>query len=125
MPPLISELDSARTKEDREMANTYTAVIKQDEGWWIGWVEEVPGVNCQERTREALLNSLRTTLAEAQPRGCHPFGRTRLHGRTGHGMKRTEPLKHLREHGGVFIREGGSHSWWGNPAQNRRSSSSS
>ena len=47
------------------MANTYTAVIKQEGGWWIGWIEEVPGVNCQERTREELLASLRTTLAEA------------------------------------------------------------
>jgi len=47
------------------MANTYTAVTKQDGGWWIGWIEEVPGVNCQERTREELLASLGTTLAEA------------------------------------------------------------
>ena len=47
------------------MANTYTAITKQDGGWWIGWIEEVPGVNCQERTRESLLASLRTTLAEA------------------------------------------------------------
>ena len=47
------------------MANTYTAITKQDSGWWIGWIEEVPGVNCQERTREELLASLRTTLAEA------------------------------------------------------------
>lgn len=37
-------------------------------------------------------------------------------------MKRTELLKHLREHGCVFIREGGSHSWWGNPVLNLRSS---
>ena len=22
----------------------YTAVIKQDDVWWIGWIEEVPGV---------------------------------------------------------------------------------
>ena len=47
------------------MANTYKAVTKQADGWWIGWIEEVPGVNCQERTREELLSSLRTTLAEA------------------------------------------------------------
>jgi len=47
------------------MGNTYTAVTKQDGEWWIGWIEEVPGVNCQERTREELLVSLRTTLAEA------------------------------------------------------------
>ncbi len=44
---------------------TYTAVVKQDAGWWIGWIEEVPGVNCQEASREALLETLRTTLAEA------------------------------------------------------------
>ena len=47
------------------MANTYTAITKQDGDWWIGWVEEVPGVNCQERTKEALLDSLRVTLKEA------------------------------------------------------------
>jgi len=47
------------------MANEYTAVVKQDDGWWIGWIEEVPGVNCQEATREELLESLRITLAEA------------------------------------------------------------
>jgi predicted RNase H-like HicB family nuclease len=43
----------------------YTAVLKQDGDWWIGWVEEVPGVNCQERTREDLLKSLREVLVEA------------------------------------------------------------
>ena len=47
------------------MHQTYTAVVKQDGKWWIGWVEEVPGVNCQERTRSKLLETLRITLAEA------------------------------------------------------------
>jgi predicted RNase H-like HicB family nuclease len=47
------------------MSQTYTAVVKQDGEWWIGWIEEVTGVNCQERTREELLESLRVTLAEA------------------------------------------------------------
>ncbi len=47
------------------MANTYTAVTKAEGGWWIGWVEEVPGVNCQERTREELIESLSVTLREA------------------------------------------------------------
>ncbi len=47
------------------MANTYTAIAKEDGDWWIGWIEEIPGVNCQERTREELLESLRTTLKEA------------------------------------------------------------
>jgi predicted RNase H-like HicB family nuclease len=35
-----------------------TAIIKGDGDWWIGWVEEVPGVNGQERSREELLTSL-------------------------------------------------------------------
>ena len=43
----------------------YTAVLKQDADWWIGWIEEVPGVNCQEPTREELLESLKVTLREA------------------------------------------------------------
>jgi predicted RNase H-like HicB family nuclease len=47
------------------MLQTYTAVVKHDEGTWIGWIEEVPGVNCQEATREQLLASLRITLSEA------------------------------------------------------------
>jgi predicted RNase H-like HicB family nuclease len=44
---------------------SYTAIVKRDGDWWIGWVEEVPGVNGQEHTREELLASLRLTLAEA------------------------------------------------------------
>ena len=47
------------------MNNVYTAVIKPDGEWWIGWIEEVPGVNCQEASRDELLVSLRTTLQEA------------------------------------------------------------
>jgi hypothetical protein len=44
---------------------TYTAVIKRSGPWWIGWIEEIPGVNCQERTRGALLETLQVTLREA------------------------------------------------------------
>ena len=47
------------------MQATFTAVIKHDGDWWYGWVEEVPGVNCQEATRDALIETLRVTLAEA------------------------------------------------------------
>lgn len=47
------------------MKSHYTAVIKHEEPWWIGWIEEVPGVNCQERTRDELMESLRVTLREA------------------------------------------------------------
>jgi predicted RNase H-like HicB family nuclease len=47
------------------MRGTYTAVVKQAGRWWIGWIEEVPGVNCQEASKEELLESLRVTLREA------------------------------------------------------------
>lgn len=43
----------------------YTAIIKQDGPWWIGWIEEVPGVNSQGSTREELLGDLRSALTEA------------------------------------------------------------
>ncbi len=43
----------------------YTAVIKQDSGWWIGWIEEIPGVNSQGKTREELIENLRSALTEA------------------------------------------------------------
>jgi predicted RNase H-like HicB family nuclease len=44
--------------------NNYTAIIQKDGDWWVGWVEETPGVNCQERTRAELLDSLREALSE-------------------------------------------------------------
>ena len=47
------------------MNSNYTAVIKREADCWIGWIEEVTGVNCQESSREKLLQSLRETLAEA------------------------------------------------------------
>ncbi|MFQ5779362.1 MAG: type II toxin-antitoxin system HicA family toxin [Nitrospiria bacterium] len=37
-------------------------------------------------------------------------------------MKRKKLLKHLKDNGCQFIREGACHSWWGNPMQNKRSS---
>lgn len=46
------------------MTNTYTAILRRDGDWWIGWIEEVPGVNCQERTRDQLLASLREALRD-------------------------------------------------------------
>ena len=46
------------------MKGNYTAVVKQESDFWIGWIEEVPGVNCQESTRAELLESLRVTLRE-------------------------------------------------------------
>lgn len=43
----------------------HNAVIRQDGEWWIGWIEEVPGVNSQGATRDELIANLREALAEA------------------------------------------------------------
>lgn len=40
-------------------------IVKRDGNWWVGWIEEVPGVNCQERDRDELLETLAITLSEA------------------------------------------------------------
>jgi predicted RNase H-like HicB family nuclease len=45
--------------------SNYSAVIRQDGKWWIGWIEEVPGVNSQGTTRDELLANLREALSEA------------------------------------------------------------
>jgi predicted RNase H-like HicB family nuclease len=62
---LLKPFRYTSASEGAEMQQTYTAVVKQDAHCWIGWLEEVPGVNCQQATREELLESLRVTLAEA------------------------------------------------------------
>jgi predicted RNase H-like HicB family nuclease len=47
------------------MKHKFNAVIKKDSDWWIGWVEEIPGVNCQGKTKAELLKNLRSALSEA------------------------------------------------------------
>jgi len=42
----------------------YRAIIKKSEGWWIGWLIDLPGVNAQEKTKAALLNSLKIGAQE-------------------------------------------------------------
>lgn len=43
----------------------YKAIIQRDGEWWIGWIQEIPGVNSQGATRAQLLENLRSALAEA------------------------------------------------------------
>ena len=43
----------------------YTAIVRRAGDWWVGWVAGVPGVNCQERSSEELLDTLTITLHEA------------------------------------------------------------
>ncbi len=106
------------------MQNEYTAVVKQEDDYWVGWIEEVPGVNCQEKTYEELKETLEVTLREALE-----FNRQDALSAAGSGykeeknrhMKRNEFLKYLRSQGCDLLREGGKHSWWHNPALNKRS----
>ena len=44
------------------MDHTWTALVSHNEGWWVGWIAEVPGVNAQERSRERLLALLTEVL---------------------------------------------------------------
>jgi predicted RNase H-like HicB family nuclease len=46
------------------MGGNYTAVVRRDGRSWIGWIEEVPGVNSQGKTRVELLDNLRSALKE-------------------------------------------------------------
>lgn len=42
----------------------FTAYIAKEGSWWIGWIQGVAGVNCMEKTKSKLLESLRKTLPE-------------------------------------------------------------
>ena len=43
----------------------YKAVVRHEGQWWYGWIEEIPGVNCQERSEAELMETLQITLREA------------------------------------------------------------
>ena len=47
------------------MKSDCTALIQQSGKWWIGWIEEIPGISCQGETREELLENLRSALKGA------------------------------------------------------------
>jgi len=46
------------------MNNEYTAIITKDDDWWLGWIEEVPGANAQERTKDELIISLKEAVKD-------------------------------------------------------------
>jgi hypothetical protein len=46
------------------MTGELTAIVKRDGDWWIGWIEEIPGANAQERSKEELLVSLRAAAQD-------------------------------------------------------------
>ena len=57
----------------------FTALFRQSGEWWIGWVEELPGANAQERTlaeaRESLREAVRDILEVNRELGVADIGR--------------------------------------------------
>ena len=47
------------------MKNEYTAVVQKDGRKWVGWIQEIPGVNSQGKTRAELMDNLHSALTEA------------------------------------------------------------
>jgi len=45
------------------MHNEFTAIIEQDEGWFIAYSPEVPGANGQGRTKDEARKSLSEAIA--------------------------------------------------------------
>lgn len=46
------------------MTHEFTPVIQKNGRYWIGWIEEMPGVNSQGETREELLGNLASARSE-------------------------------------------------------------
>jgi len=44
------------------MRNEFTAIVEQDEGWFIAYSPEVPGANGQGRTKDEALKSLAAAI---------------------------------------------------------------
>jgi predicted RNase H-like HicB family nuclease len=44
------------------MRNEFTAIIEQDEGWYIAYAPEIPGANGQGRTKDEAVKSLRDAI---------------------------------------------------------------
>lgn len=44
------------------MSQTFTATYKKDGKWYIGWIEEIPGVNTQGKTLKEARENLKEAL---------------------------------------------------------------
>ncbi|MBD0264248.1 MAG: type II toxin-antitoxin system HicB family antitoxin [Tolypothrix sp. Co-bin9] len=44
------------------MENTFTAVFEKVDNWYIGYVQELPGANVQEKTLEEARESLQEAI---------------------------------------------------------------
>ena len=44
------------------MRHEFTAIVEQDEGWFIAYCPEIPGANGQGRTKQETLDSLAAAI---------------------------------------------------------------
>ena len=44
------------------MARQFTAIYKKSGKWYLGWIEEIPGVNTQGRTLKEVKENLKEAL---------------------------------------------------------------
>ncbi|MCA9870173.1 MAG: type II toxin-antitoxin system HicB family antitoxin [Caldilineae bacterium] len=44
------------------MRNEFTAVVEQDENWFVAYSPEIPGANGQGRTKDEAIESLRDAI---------------------------------------------------------------
>ena len=63
--PVETRLAQGLAPAEFHMATNYTAIIQKRDPWWVGWVEEIAGVNSQGATREELIENLQSALQEA------------------------------------------------------------
>jgi predicted RNase H-like HicB family nuclease len=56
----------------------FRAVIKKSDGWWIGWLIDLPGVNAQEKTKKKLLESLKIGAEDMLNTPFEPTGQEEL-----------------------------------------------
>ncbi|MBI2612115.1 type II toxin-antitoxin system HicB family antitoxin [Candidatus Gottesmanbacteria bacterium] len=45
-----------------ELKRQFTAVYKKDGAWYLGWIEEIPGVNTQGKTLKEVKENLKDAL---------------------------------------------------------------
>jgi len=44
------------------MENSFTAVFQEEDGWWVAFVEELPGANTQGKTLEEARENLKEAV---------------------------------------------------------------
>ena len=50
--------------QEQGFAETYTVQVEQNGDGWIGWIQELPEVNCERKTKTELLEVLEIELHE-------------------------------------------------------------